>query len=99
MRSSLLLRSQKSMNRASRTCVPADDMRKGRRLSARIAVTLTAVLLVCAGVELVQWRLRPLGEPALIEFPASPISQSEGEQLLTGYFQLITYIETLTKPM
>ncbi len=74
-------------------------MRKRRRLSARIAVTLTAVLLVYAGVELVRWRLRPLGESPRIEFPAVPISQSEAEQFLDDDFQLITDMKALPEPV
>ena len=58
-----------------------------------------ALLIVYGGIEVVHWKLRPLGESPLIEFPAVPISQSEVEQFLDGDFQLITDIEALPEPV
>jgi hypothetical protein len=74
-------------------------MLKPKRLSTSIAVTLTAVLLVYAGVEFAHWRLRPLRHSPAIKFPAVPISQTEVEQFLDGDFQLITDIQALPKPL
>jgi hypothetical protein len=69
------------------------------RLTTRIAISFATALLVYAGVEVVHWRLRPLGESPRIEFPAVPISQSEVEQFLDGDFQLITDMEALPEPV
>jgi len=74
-------------------------MLKQTRLSTRIAFFVAAVLLVCAGVEVVHWRIRPLGVSPGIEFPAAPISQTEVEQFLDGDFQLITDMESLPEPV
>lgn len=74
-------------------------MLKQTRLRTRIAVFSAAALLVCAGVGVVYWRLRPLGESPRIEFPAVPISQSELEQFLDGDFQLITDMKALPEPV
>ena len=74
-------------------------MLKQTRLSTRIAFLFTAVLLLCAGVEVVHWRLRPLGVSPGIEFPAVPTSQSQAEQFLDGDFQLITDTEALPEPV
>jgi hypothetical protein len=74
-------------------------MLKPRLLSTRIAITLTAVLLVYAGVELAHWRLRPLRDSPAIEFPAVPLSQTEVEQFLDGDFQLIKDMKALPKPL
>jgi hypothetical protein len=74
-------------------------MLKPMRLSTRIAILFAAVLMVYGGVEVVHWKLRPLGESPLIEFPAVPISQSEVEQFLDGDFQLITDMEALPEPV
>ena len=74
-------------------------MIKRKRRSTRIAISFFAVLLASAGYEFVRWRLRPLGEPPVIEFPASPISQSEIEQFLDGDFQSIKNVEALPEPV
>lgn len=74
-------------------------MLKSTRLSTRVAIFFAAVLLVCAGVEVVHRRLRPLGESPLIEFPAVPISQSEVEQFLDGDFQLVKDMNALPDPV
>lgn len=75
------------------------NMPKRRRLRARMAITLAAVLLPYAGVELAHWRLKALGDPPPIEFPAAPISQSEVEQFLDDDFRLIKEMEALPKPI
>ncbi len=74
-------------------------MLKQTRLSIRIAFFATPVLLLCAGVEVVRWRLRPLGVSPGIEFPAVPASQLEAEQFLDGDFQPVTAMDALPEPV
>src|SRR5215469_7121916 len=74
-------------------------MLKQTLLRTRIAFLFAALLLLCAGGEVVYWRLRPLGESPGIEFPAVPTSQAEAEQFLDGDFQVITDMEALPEPV
>ena len=74
-------------------------MLKPTRLSKRIAITFAAVLFLTAGVEVVHWRLRRLGDSPPIQFPAVPIPQSEVEQFLDGDFRLIKDVKALPEPV